>query len=264
MARFSQFFLVCSLGVSACVTAPVTDRRQMILVSPDQMNQLGAQGYEEIIRESKLIKEPAVLDPIAAIAKEIAEASGEKMDWTFSLIKDDQANAFCMPGGRIGVFTGILPIAQTNAGLAAILGHEVAHATAHHGAERVSQAMLAETVMKGADIAMGDQKNRGLILAALGVGTNLGILMPFSRTHESEADRIGLIYMARAGYDPREAVGLWQRMAERGGNGPPEWLSTHPNPGTRIKALEKQMPEAMAIYEKSLKKKTVPLPTVSH
>lgn len=263
MARLNQFLLVCAVSVSACVTTPVTDRRQMILVSNDQMNQLGAQGYEEILKESKLIEDPTVVAPLAAIAGDIEKASEAKMDWAFSLIQDKQANAFCLPGGKIGVYTGILPIAQTNAGLAAILGHEVAHATAHHGAERVSQAMLAETVMKGVDVALGDVKNRGLILAALGVGANLGILMPFSRTHESEADRIGLIYMARAGYDPREAVKLWERMAERG-DVPPEFLSTHPNPGTRIKALQKHMPEALAIYEKSQQKKTMPLPALSH
>lgn len=263
MRVLSRLVFCLTLLHTACVSAPVTHRRQMILISDQQMNQLGSQGYDELLKENRIVKDPHLVDPIESIAKNLAVASDKKLDWAFALIESPQINAFCMPGGKIGVFTGILPVAQNNAGLAAVLGHEIAHAVAKHGAERLSQTLVAETVLKGADVAMGNRRDHDIIMAALGLGTNFGVLMPFSRQHENEADRIGLMYMAQAGYDPREAIQLWKRMAQQGGGNPPEFLSTHPSAKTRIKNLEKYLPAALASYERSHKQPTVLLPGVS-
>jgi predicted Zn-dependent protease len=172
-------------------------------------------------------------------------------DWEFNLIvADDTVNAFCMPGGKIAVYTGILPVTEDETGLAVVMGHEVAHAIAHHGRERVSQQLLVQMGGIGLGLAASREPEgtRMLLYAAYGVGTQVGFLLPYSRTHELEADRIGLILMASAGYDPRAAVDLWKRMDELGGN-PPEFLSTHPHPGSRIEQIKKYLPEALEYYE---------------
>ena len=172
--------------------------------------------------------------------------------WEFNLIENDKmVNAFCMPGGKVGVYTGILPITQNETGLAVVMGHEIAHAIAKHGNERVSQGLLAQ--LGGVALSTALSKNPGttnqIFMAAYGVGANVGVLLPYSRLHESEADRIGLILMAKAGYDPREAVPFWQRMNEKGGPRPPEFLSTHPAPESRIKQIQDLIPEAMKYYK---------------
>jgi hypothetical protein len=166
------------------------------------------------------------------------------------VVKASNRNAFVVPNGKIVVFTGILPVAKSEAGLAAIIGHEVAHVLAKHGAERVSQVLLTQTALTAADavLAARNSRNRASISAALSLGAQYGVLLPFSREHESEADRIGLLYMAKAGYDPVEAVGVWERMHAAGGSGPWEFLSTHPSPETRIAQIRQWLPEANLYY----------------
>jgi predicted Zn-dependent protease len=225
----------------------------VILVSDEQMAELGEQSYQEILHTEKISTDKAMTAKIVEIGKNIARASGQNYAWEFNLLDSKTINAFCLPGGKVGVYTGILKVAQTNAGLAAVLGHEVAHAVAKHGAERVSQGLILQGALGAVDIALKDQKNKNLILGGLGLGAQFGVLMPYSRKHESEADEIGLIYMAKAGYDPREAISLWKRMAENGSGGMPEFLSTHPDPLKRAAALERQLPKVMPIYESSKK-----------
>jgi predicted Zn-dependent protease len=220
------------------------------------MNLMGKQAWSEMLQKEKVSSDAAMTEKVVAIAKRIAEASGAKFEWEFKLIESEQVNAFCLPGGKIGVYTGILKVAKTNAGLAAVLGHEVAHATAKHGAERVSQSLAAAGTMMAAGAAFKDSKYRNTIMAAMGVGTQFGVLLPYGRTQESEADSIGLRYMARAGYEPGESVTLWQRMAKQGGGSPPEILSTHPDPNRRAKELEKQLGKVAGDYASSNKQPT--------
>ena len=176
----------------------------------------------------------------------------ETYHWEFNLIEDDKTiNAFCMPGGKIAVYTGILPVTQDENGLAVVLGHEVAHALANHGGERMSQMMLAQLGATSLSVALSSQPAlaKDLIMQAYGVGANVGVLLPYSRRHELEADHIGLILMARGGYDPRTAIPFWQRMNNVGGERPPEFLSTHPTPEKRIEDIQKEIPEAMKYYK---------------
>ncbi|HYP16300.1 MAG TPA: M48 family metallopeptidase, partial [Opitutus sp.] len=192
---------------------------------------------------------------VVKVARRLAAAvgaAGEGFDWQVSVIRSDQANAFCLPGGKIAVYTGILKHTQNEAGLAAVMGHEMAHAIARHGSQRLLQSSLTQTVMMGASLSFTDMdwNQRRMVLAALGAGAQFGVLLPFSRKHEGEADELGLLYMARAGYDPAEAIAFWGRMAEAGGQQPPEIASTHPSHGTRIQHLRELLPKAQAEYAK--------------
>ena len=243
----------------ACATAPGTNRTQLNLVSDEQMNAEGEAAYEDILSKSKISQKPKLNSEVVNIGRKIAAASGVNYQWEFSVIDEDQVNAFCLPGGKVAVYTGIIPVAQNNAALAAIMGHEVAHAVLKHSAERVSQQMVLGV---GASIAGGlfaNSQYRDAIAAAMGVGVMYGVSLPFSRFHEAEADKLGLEYTAKAGYDPREAVGLWERMGAQGSR-TPEILSTHPDPINRAKGLGKLMPKAMAFYNASVKVPTEPLP----
>jgi len=209
-----------------------------------------------VLAQSQVITSGPEVEQVVRVVKRLAPATGaaaQGFDWQVSVIQSPQINAFCLPGGKIAVYTGILPVAQTDAGLATVLGHEMAHATARHGSQRHFQQSIAQTAMAGAAYSLSDYspEKRGMIMAALGAGAQYGVLLPFSRQHESEADEIGLIYMARAGFDPRESIAFWERMAGTGGNQPPEFLSTHPSHGTRIERLKELMPKAMAEYEKA-------------
>ena len=168
-------------------------------------------------------------------------------------MRSPQVNAFCLPGGKIVVYTGILPYTQTEGALAAVMGHEMGHAVARHGSQRLLRSSLAQTFLMGANFSMGnlDPQQRQAVMAALGAGAQYGVLLPFSRQHETEADELGLLYMARAGYDPHEAISFWERMEKAGGSQPPQFMSTHPSHGTRIRNLEALMPKAEAEYEKA-------------
>jgi len=229
---------------------------------------LGFQQYDKVLEKSKLCTDQKKVMMIRKVGKRISAAaedflrdSGLEKDirnykWEFNLIEDDKMiNAWCMPGGKVAVYTGILPITRDENGLAVVLGHEVAHAIARHGNERMSQAMLASMGGMALSVALKEKpgQTRQLCMAAFGVGASLAFLLPYSRIHESEADRIGLTIMARAGYDPRGAISLWERMSKKGGARPPEFLSTHPAPASRIVALKTHIAEALPYYEKTLK-----------
>lgn len=235
---------------------PETGRKSHVGLSTQQESALGLQSYRQILAQSQPIDSGPEFEMVKRVATRLAAATGAAgsgFDWRASLIRDKQVNAFCLPGGKIVVYTGILPVAQNDAALATVLGHEMAHATSRHGAQRVLQQNLAQTAMTGVAVSLGDMdydKQRA-IMGALGAGAQFGVLMPFGREHESEADHIGLIYMARAGYDPQESIRFWERMERSGGAQPPEFLSSHPSHGRRIQQLEEWMPQAMEEYRKA-------------
>jgi metalloendopeptidase OMA1, mitochondrial len=232
---------------------PETGRASHVGMSTQQETALGLQSYQQVLAQSQTIDSGPELEMVKRVAVRLANATGragQDFDWKVSLIRDQKVNAFCLPGGKIVVYTGILPVAQNEAALATVLGHEMAHATSRHGAQRVLQQNLTQTAMTGVAVSLGDMdydKQRA-IMGALGAGAQFGVLMPFGRKHESEADEIGLTYMARAGYDPQESIRFWTRMESTGGSQPPEFLSTHPSHGTRIRQLEAWMPKALEEY----------------
>lgn len=260
--------VVAGLGVavvSGCETNPYTGRSQLLMTSVSEEMQLGARAYSQVKNDPKLrqSQDPREIEPVRRVAVRIIEAAKQskyaemanQFQWEVTVIKDDKTmNAFALPGGKIAVYTGIFPVAKTEAGLAAVLGHEVTHALARHGAERMSQGQLTNVTLQvlgtAAGTAGGNARLGQAAMAALGAGVQVGVLLPFSRKHESEADYIGILLAADAGYDPRESVHLWERMEQvSGGKGPSEFLSTHPGHETRIEQLKKWMPEAMAIYQ---------------
>lgn len=240
-------------GVVACQTVPITGRSQLLLLSEADEVQMGIQSYQEVLRKSRVSTDPAMNNMVRRVGARIAEATGRgDYQWEFTVIQDRRANAFCLPGGKVAVYTGILPIARDDAGLAAVLGHEVAHAIARHGGERVSQQLLVQVGLASTMAALSnrDPKTVQTVGALLGAGAAVGLLLPWNRAQESEADHLGLIYMAKAGYDPHAARDLWFRMAEasKGRGRPPEFLSTHPSETTRIQQIEAWLPEAMQYY----------------
>ncbi|HOW68967.1 MAG TPA: M48 family metallopeptidase [Phycisphaerae bacterium] len=240
--------VLTSLG---CSTVRETGRRQLMLVTSDQEQTLGAQAYQEVLSKAKRSTDARMTAVVERVGKRIAGAADRPdFRWEFALIESDQVNAFCLPGGKIAVYTGILPIMKNEAGMAVVVGHEVAHAVARHGGERISQQMSVEIIQEllAQGLAKASPTLRSGALQAFGVGAQVGALLPYSRAHESEADQIGLIYAARAGYDPREAIGLWRRMeASRKSRGL-EFLSTHPREERRIGQFEKEMPAALEAY----------------
>ena len=237
-------------------TNPETGRTAKVGLSMEQEAALGFQSYRQVLAQSRPINSGPQFDMVRTVASKLASAtgkSGQGMEWQVSLIDDPQVNAFCLPGGKIVVYTGIIPVARSAPGLATVMGHEMAHATSRHGAQRVLQQNLTQTALTGVAFSLGDmdyEKQRA-IMGALGAGAQYGILMPFGRQHESEADEIGLMYMARAGYDPQESLHFWRRMDEASRGGPPEFLSTHPSHGTRIQQLQVAIPKAMEEYKRA-------------
>jgi predicted Zn-dependent protease len=235
---------------------PETGRASHVGISTQQEAALGLQTYEQVLAQSQTISSGPEVEEVKRVAGRLATATGkagQDFDWKVSLIQDNKQNAFCLPGGKIVVYTGIIPVTQSEAGLATVLGHEMAHATSRHGAQRVLQQNLAQTAMTGIAVSLSDMdydKQRA-VMGALGAGAQFGVLMPFGRKHESEADEIGLIYMARAGYDPQESIRFWQRMEQAGTAQPPEFLSTHPSHGTRIAQLQALMPKALEEYQRA-------------
>jgi predicted Zn-dependent protease len=226
-------------------------------LNAEQELALGAQAYRQVLSESRTVNAGAPYEMVKRCADRLTLATGEagkNFKWAVSLVQSAQANAFCLPGGKIVVYTGILPVAQTETGLAVVMGHELAHATLHHGAERVLQQQTTNTLLTGVNFSLGDMnyEQRRQIMGLIGAGAQIGYILPFSRDHESEADSVGLRYMARAGYDPREAVAFWQRMTTQAGKGStPQFLSTHPAHETRIERLKKDLPKAIEIYNAS-------------
>ena len=263
------FILTVGSFLEGCAEVPLTRRKGLHIVPQSQILALSLQQYDKVLKESRLCKDEKKVRMVRVIGGRIAGAaeaflkdSGLDSDlkdykWEFNLIEDDKTvNAWCMPGGKVAVYTGILPITRDENGLAVVLGHEVAHAIARHGSERMSQALMASMGGMALAVALKEKpgKTRQLYMAAFGVGASVGFLLPYSRVHESEADRIGLTLMARAGYDPRGAIPFWERMGkEGGGKRPPEFLSTHPAPASRIANLKFYIDEALPYYERSRK-----------
>jgi predicted Zn-dependent protease len=244
--------VLIALVMVACETVPYTGRRQIMLLPESAELEMGLQSYQEVLKKSKVVKEGEASERLSRVGRRIAEATGRTdYQWEFRLIDDKQVNAFCLPGGKVAVYTGILPVAQDDAGLAAVIGHEVSHAIARHGAERVSQGLLVQTGLMATQVALSrnDPATVQAVTALLGAGASVGVLLPWGRAQESEADHMGLIYMAKAGYHPSAARDLWVRMAQSAGGGrQPEFLSTHPAPATRIAQIEGWLPEALRYY----------------
>jgi len=257
-------FIALLLLLVGCSTVPVTGRKSLNILPDSELLSMSLQQYNDVLKKSKLSNDPAKVHMVKRVGERIASATEQffkekgmeseikNYKWEFSLIEDDSvANAWCMPGGKVAVYTGILPITQNDTGLAVVMGHEISHAIAKHGNERMSQQLLAQLGAVGLSAALSSNPGAtsDIFMAAYGLGANVGVLLPYSRVQESEADQIGLILMAKAGYDPREAVPFWKRMNEKGGSRPPEFLSTHPAPETRIKEIEAEIPEAMKYYK---------------
>ena len=251
------------LFVSSCGQVPVTGRSQFNLVPDSVMNSMSLQSYNDFLSQSKLSVDAGQTAMVQRVGGRIQKAVEKYCDennlsdriegyqWEFNLIEDKSINAWAMPGGKVVVYTGLLPIAKSEAGLAVVMGHEVAHVIAKHGSERMTQGLVVELGGFGLSKAMTNYpvKTQNLFMRSYSVGTQYGVLLPYSRTHESEADHMGLIFMAMAGYDPHEAVSFWERMsAAKEGNAPPELLSTHPADATRIGKIKELMPEAMEYY----------------
>ncbi len=241
-------------------------RTQVVAMSPAQEAQLGLQAYREVLSTSRVIRGGPTVADVKEVTHRLIQATsspdfqskiGTKIPvfkWELEVVQDRQVNAFCLPGGKIVVYTGILPVAVSDAGLATVIGHEISHALAHHGAERMAQQQMANIGMTAAGASIGDMdpRRQQQIMMVLNAGAKFGILK-YSRSHETEADHMGLLLMAAAGYDPRESVEFWQRMtaATSGEGAPPEFMSTHPSHGRRIYDLKKWMPEAMSLYDRS-------------
>lgn len=246
-----------SLVLIACQTVPITGRSQLQLLPESEETRMGIQAYQQILAKARISHDPVANDLVRRVGSRIAEATGRRdLPWEFKVIDDDrQVNAFALPGGKVAVYTGILPVTGDEAGLAAVLAHEVSHVIAHHGGERVSQQLLVQAGLAAttAALARGDPQTVRSVGALLGAGAAVGLILPWSRQQESEADRLGLIFMAKAGYDPRAARDLWLRMAEasRGRGRLPEFLSTHPPDVTRIRQIEQWLPEALQYYHAS-------------
>ncbi|GAA0872229.1 M48 family metallopeptidase [Gangjinia marincola] len=253
------------LMIAACATNPFTGKKTLALVSNDQLFPMAFQQYDQFLAENPVVTNTSEAQMITRIGQKIATASERWLtangyagylkdyQWEYNLVKDSAVNAWCMPGGKIVFYTGILPIAKNEAGIAAVMGHEVAHALANHGAQRMSAGQLQQIAGVAGAVAVGgkSQETQQIFATAFGLGSQLGVMLPFSRSHETEADRIGLTLMAIAGYDPAEAPELWKRMkAASGGQSPPEFMSTHPHPDTRIQNLTAWIPEAKAEAKK--------------
>jgi predicted Zn-dependent protease len=263
-----HLFWVSGIGtlllLLACATVPLTERKTLRLIPDSELLSLSFQQYSDVLRKSRLSNDPMKVQMVKRVGEKIARSCEEflresKLEsdiknykWEFNLIEDDKVvNAWCMPGGKVAFYTGILPLTQDETGIAVVMGHEVAHAMAKHGNERMSEALLVQLGGVGLSVALAKQPNqtKQIFLGVYGVTANVGIMLPYSRLHESEADRIGLVLMAKAGYNPREAIPFWQRMNKQGGSKPPEFLSTHPAPETRIKDIQSHIPEAMKYYK---------------
>lgn len=255
-----MYGLLISVVLVACNTVPLTERNQILIVPADKMRAMSAEGYASLKREEPVIRGTPAAVMVERVGQRLRRAveryfrdrgRGSLLDgygWEFTLFDNAQPNAFCMDGGKVGIYSGILPITANEDGLAAVMGHEIAHAVASHGRERASQQMMAQMgsslLQKSlAGMQMSPAMSKS-VMVGYGLGSKYGVLMPYSRLHESEADRLGIIFMAMAGYDPAEAPRVWERMERKYGGGPPEFLSTHPSNRTRIENLRRLVPEA--------------------
>ncbi len=253
--------LAAVLMLAGCTTAPITGRRQLKIVSDATMVAQSAASYSEVIAEGPLSTNQRQTEQIrrvglrisAAVERYFAEQNQSQVldgfSWEFNLIDKNEPNAWCMPGGKVAFYTGILPYTLNDTGIAVVMGHEIAHAVVGHGTERISAQLLQQGVGYGVSVLSRDAQCHDVIMQVYGIGSQVGGILPYSRLHESEADRLGLIFMAMAGYDPHAAVGFWQRMSEAGSGKPLELLSTHPSDERRIRQIQQYLPEAMQYYK---------------
>jgi predicted Zn-dependent protease len=256
--------LLITFLITGCVLNMVTGRKQLRLVPEAELQLMAREQYNIFLKENKVLnsssnKDAAMVDRVGSrisiAIKKYYDSKGktavlEGFNWEFNTIESKQANAWCMPGGKVVVYTGLLPITQNEAGLSIVMGHEIAHSIAKHGNERMSQAMIQQLGGMALQVALSEkpQQTQDLFMMSYGIGSQVGAMLPWSRQQETEADQYGLIFAAMAGYDPREAIPFWKRMTAAGGAGQPEFLSTHPSDETRIKNLNKFMPEALKYY----------------
>jgi len=256
-------FFVLFYWFTGCYTVPETGRTTLNFMPESMLSEQAAMAFDQMRKDAKIciLKEPN--ERVQRVGQRVLSAAFSTGNlppqnvWEFVVFDDDSTiNAFAMPGGKVGVYTGILKVAKTDDELAAILGHEIAHVSAHHGNERMSQAIVfaSGALALGYAVRNEEQTTKDAIMLAYGIGTTLGASLPYSRLHENEADEIGLLYMARAGYDPRVAPKFWQKMKDMGGSVPPEFLSTHPSNETRIERLNALLPKAMGEYERAVRK----------
>jgi len=250
---------------AACATVPLTGRQQLNLVPESEMLSMSLTQYDDFLKSNQLSDNQQETAMVQRVGKRIAAAVDQYLkdnglgdrvkdfNWEFNLVKDSVANAWCMPGGKVVVYTGILPITKNENGLAVVMGHEIAHAVARHGNERMSQEMLVQLGGMGlaAAIAQKPEETKKIYMTAYGIGAQVGAILPYSRSHELEADKMGLMFMAMAGYDPRGAVDFWTRMEANGGSGMPEFLSTHPVDSHRIAQIKQDLPEALKYYQQA-------------
>lgn len=261
MKKIILIFVV-GMFAYACATVPLTGRSQLALVSGAEIQPLVNTEYAKILAEAKKVNETADGQKVIAVGQKMSKAVEEylvsqgygemvkELNWEFNLLESDQVNAWCMPGGKVAFYTGIMPVTQDETGIAVVMGHEIAHAVASHTRERMSNGMLKTFGLELFSSALGKNPTltQSILLQSVGIGSELGMLK-FSRKHELEADEMGLIFMAMAGYDPRQAPIFWGRMAALSGQTPPEFMSTHPGPENRMEKLNAQMPEALKYYK---------------
>ncbi len=247
--------VILALLFIGCTKAPITERSQFIMVSPQQEMALGLKSAQEVLKTEKISTNPQQNAMVKRVGERIAAVTGQNnYAWEFFVIdKDDEPNAFCLPGGKVFVYSGIFKYVSSDDELAAVMGHEIGHALARHGAERMSRGQLTQAtgqilgaVMQG----RGNPQNTAMVMQAFGIGSQLGVMLPHSRTQEYEADHIGLVLMAKAGYNPQAALNFWQKFA-RSGKTPPEYLSTHPAPQHRIEQIKALLPKVMPLYRAS-------------
>jgi len=260
----TALMLITMVVINSCSTVPITGRKQLNLIPSATIMSMSAQQYGEFLQTNTLSTNREQVDMVRRVGNNIKNGVEKYFaqqgmsshlkgySWEFNLVESNEVNAWCMPGGKVVFYSGILPVTQSETGLAVVMGHEIAHAVAEHGSERMTQGLLTELGGMALSEALSEKpaETRALFMTAFGLGAQVGVLLPFSRQHESEADRLGLIFMAMAGYDPNEAVNFWQRMAAmKSGASPPEFLSTHPSDQTRIADIRKHLPEAMKYYQ---------------
>ncbi len=262
---FKWFIAVLLLPVVvwSCSTVPITGRKQLNFLPESELMAMSLTEYSQFLSENKVVNNTADAQMVKRVGQRIATAVEtyfrehgmsdriKDFQWEFNLVDDKTPNAWCMPGGKVVVYTGILPFTRDETGLAVVMGHEIAHAVARHGNERMSQQMGIQLGGTALSVALNEkpEQTQNLFLMAYGVGSQVLLTLPYSRTHETEADKLGLIFMAMAGYNPHEAVDFWQRMSQQDGQKPPEFLSTHPADETRVRDLKAYMPEALKYYK---------------
>lgn len=264
MKRLLPIAFLTLIIFSSCSKVPITGRKQLKLLPKSTLNSMSFEQYRSFLQKNQVSTNIQQTKLVSDVGRKIQKATERYFQkthkakylngyqWEFKLVQDPLVNAWCMPGGKVVVYTGILPVTKDETGLAVVMGHEIAHALANHGNERMSQGLATQLGGVGLAVAMRDkpQQTQALFMGAYGVGSSVGMMLPFSRKHEAEADEIGLVLMAMAGYNPEKAIDFWARMAAQSKGAPPEFLSTHPSHDSRIKNIKAKLPWAMSIANK--------------